>query len=269
MKKRSAAIAARVARHDARVRMVQRRLLQWFPKHGRKFPWREPNASLYYTVVSELLLQRTRAEAVSRFFERFVKRFPSWQHLAGASDEEMQEFLAPLGLWRRRSVSLRALGAEMKRRRDRFPKHRSEIEKLPGIGQYIASAVLLFSHGESAPLLDVNMARVLERCFGVRKLADIRYDPWLQAIAHRVTRHRRSREINWAILDVAATSCSIKAPECASCPLHACCRFSRAKSISNTVRVPRQSARLQGRPLLPPGPKSKYRNAIRLDARQT
>lgn len=117
-----------------------------------------------------------------------------------------------------------------------FPTTREEIEQLPGIGQYIASAVLLFCHKGNAPLLDVNMARVLERSFAARKLADIRYDPWLQSIALRVVRHPRSAEINWAILDVAAKFCSIKNPDCASCPAQDCCRFAKVRGPASLRR---------------------------------
>ena len=147
--------------------------------------------------------------------------------LAHASDEELRAFLEPIGLWRRRAAVLRSLAREMQRRHGRFPATREEIEELPGIGQYIASAVLLFYHGSREPLLDVNMARVLERCFAARKLADIRYDPWLQSLARRVTNHEQAVEINWAILDLASKVCSTCSPTCKLCPLRACCRYTK------------------------------------------
>jgi A/G-specific adenine glycosylase len=220
----TATIEARLARHQWRVRAFRRLLLKWFDRDGRHFPWRNPSASRYSLIVSEILLQRTRAETVAGFFSRFVKRYPGWNHLAFATEAELRTFLEPIGLWRRRSTSLRALAKEMQARRGRFPSSREEIELLPGVGQYVASAAMMFCHGEREPLLDVNMARVLERCFSPRALVDIRYDPWLQGLGRAVVNHSRARDINWAVLDLAATICTIRNPQCPTCPLRPICR---------------------------------------------
>jgi A/G-specific adenine glycosylase len=178
-------------------------------------------------VVAEFLLQRTRAETVAAFFDAFIERFPSWEAMAAASLEDIGEFLKPIGLWKRRSRSLAAFAEAMVARRGVFPQTREEIQMLPGVGQYVANAILLFSAGHAEPLLDVNMARVLERVFGPRKLVDIRYDPYLQSLARQVIRGERTAEVNWAILDLAAKVCTVKHPRCPTCPLRKRCRFAR------------------------------------------
>ena len=227
--RRLSAVKARLSRHAGRVSATRRSLLAWFRRRGREFPWRDPAASQYVLVSSELLLQRTRAETIAGFFPRFLARFPSWEHLANATDSQMQAFLEPIGLWRRRAAALRGLGKEMQSREGCFPKSRVEIESLPGIGQYVASAVMMFCHGVSEPLLDVNMARVLERVFGSRKLADIRYDPWLQLLARALVRSRRPRQVNWAVLDLAATICTMKHPRCPICPIKETCLYAKRR----------------------------------------
>jgi A/G-specific adenine glycosylase len=233
----SGQIEARLARHAWRVRAFQRLILRWFRLEGRKLPWRDKSASHYLLAISEILLQRTRAETVATFFPRFAERFPGWSDLACASDEELHAFLRPIGLWRRRADSLRVLAREMQSRNGQFPTTRDEIERLPGIGQYVASAVLLLCHGSREPLLDVNMARVLERCFAPRKLADIRHDRWLQSLARRVTDHDHSVQINWAILDLASKVCLSRRPTCNVCPLRACCRYAEINwELLNTAR---------------------------------
>jgi len=212
---------------------VRRALLRWFKSSGRSFPWREQGASLYQLILAELLLQRTRAETVASFFDQFITRFPSWQAIAGASVEEIGELLKPIGLWRRRATSLLALAKEMVVRGGEFPRKRSEVENLPGVGQYIANSILLFSVGRAEPLLDVNMARVLERLFGPRKLVDIRDDPHLQSISRTIVRGKRAACVNWAILDLAAIVCTIKNPRCDGCPLRKCCQYvSREKAVN-------------------------------------
>lgn len=199
-------------------------LLVWFGTEGRSFPWRRASASNYEKIIAEILLQRTRAEVVAAFFPRFIREFPSWKRLSLARSEQLQVFLRPLGLWRRRAASIQALAQAMVKRGGRFPRTREEIEKLPGIGQYIANAVVMFVYNQPQPLLDTNMSRVLERVFGPRKLADIRYDPYLQELARLTVSCDTPAEINWAILDLAAKICTPLRPRCDTCPVKSICK---------------------------------------------
>jgi A/G-specific adenine glycosylase len=203
----------------------QRRLLKWYKTEHRRFPWRNSAAGIYAKVVAELLLQRTRAETVANFFPAFIKRYPSWKALAQTDENALRAYLQPIGLWRRRSQTLINLAHEMVRRRGIMPTDRTAIEALPGVGQYIANAIELFAHGTPRPLLDVNMARVLERHFGPRQLLDIRYDPYLQTLAHDVVTGPSAQVLNWAILDLAATICKIARPSCNECPLRKTCQY--------------------------------------------
>jgi len=204
-------------------------LQKWYRHNGRKFPWRYPSATTYRLVVSELLLQRTRAETVATFYYKFEAQYPSWNRLARAKTKELELFLKPVGLWKRRAATLVALAKQLKARQGRFPRQRELIEALPGVGQYIANAILLLVHGQPEPLLDVNMARVLERYFGPRKLVDIRYDPYLQELARKVVQGPNPKITNWAILDLAATVCRRRLPLCDSCPLQSGCRYGKTR----------------------------------------
>lgn len=205
----------------------RRRLLAWYANNGRTFPWRRKSASKYKLVISELLLQRTRAETVASFFDTFIGQYPSWKNLAEAKESEIGHVIQPIGLWKRRAPTLKQLAIVMAKRNGRFPRTRAEVEALPGVGQYVANAILLLCHGEAQPLLDANMARVLERVFGPRKLADIRYDPYLQELSLKVVQCKESKEMNWAILDLAASKCLSRKPCCNACPLASMCRWVR------------------------------------------
>jgi len=211
--------------------IFRKKMLRWYSVHGRFFPWRKKSVSKFQVIIAEILLQRTRAETVANFFRNFVKKYPSWVKLSQASQKDLEKFLKPIGLWRRRASSLRSLTGEMVKRRGRFPKTRQEIESLPGIGQYIANAILLFCHDKPYPLLDVNMARVLERIFGPRKLADIRYDPYLQELSSKIVDCDKPREVNWAILDLAASTCKVKNPKCQGCPFFEICSFAKRNEL--------------------------------------
>jgi len=213
-----------------RIRVFRTKLLAWYEYNGRCFPWRSPREPTYRLVVTEVLLQRTQAGAVARAYHRFFKQFPSWRKLARADESELGEVLKPLGLWRRRTRSLLHLAEAVTQLNGRVPADSSAVQQLPGVGQYIANAIQLLRGIEPAPLLDGNMARILERYFGPRSRADIRYDVYLQDLAWRVSDCPCAKELNWAILDLAADVCRSVRPRCPDCPLKRGCN--RARGVS-------------------------------------
>ncbi len=200
-------------------------LLDWYICNGRQYPWREETATLYQKVVAEILLQRTRADTVASFLPKFYVQFPSWKELSTSDQDDLYQFLYPLGLWKRKAKTLQKLASEMVYREGQFPNDYNEIRDLPGIGQYIANVIAVFDLNEPRPFLDVNMARVLEKYFGPRKLADIRDDPYIQNLAHTIVLVSNDYiNINFAILDLAALICK-KKPLCSQCPVKTGCKF--------------------------------------------
>jgi A/G-specific adenine glycosylase len=191
-------------------------------------------------------LQRTQAATVDKFCSTFFDQFGSWEHIHASDLAELGLSLRPIGLWRRRAAALKALAAEMVSRGGKFPSCEDELQTLPAIGQYVANAVLLFAHGKPRPLLDANMARLLERVFERRKLVDIRYDAGLQALAHEFIRSRRAIELNWAVLDVAALYCRQSNPQCLMCPLRNRCNYASAHGVPIAERSRRLSCATPG-----------------------
>ena len=88
---------------EVMVQYLQHRLLKWFDENQRIFPWREDRATKYQQIVSEILLQRTKAETVAKYYDTFFFKFPDWNALANASLEELEEIMKPLGLYRHRA----------------------------------------------------------------------------------------------------------------------------------------------------------------------
>ena len=193
-------------------------------------------------VVTELLLQRTRAEVVARFYCEFFGQYPSWRKLSMATPHELEQFLRPLGLWRRRADVLVRLASALDSRRGRLPSGRADIEALPGVGQYVANAIQLIRWHIPAPLLDVNMARVLERYFGPRQLSDIRYDGYLQDLAWRTVDCDDALAVNWGMLDIGSMICRARQPICSDCPLSRGCNFSRGVSRAKEDQVRERNA---------------------------
>lgn len=202
-------------------------VLKWYKSEGRHFPWRNRSATHYEKIMSEVFLQRTKAETVARFYPGILAQYPNWKRLATASIEDLEVELKPLGLYKQRAKRVFQLAREMEKRNGRLPEDYEEIKTIPMFGQYIANAVMLLVYEKPYPLLDVNMSRLLERFFGPRDMSDIRYDPYLQDLAYKIINVPAPKVINWAILDFASAVCKARNPACKECPLNVKCKFYR------------------------------------------
>lgn len=206
---------------------LQKFLLDWFETNGRKFPWRKRKLTNYQIIIAETLLQRTKAETVSTFYTKFISDFPNWKSLATANTKRIEKYLQPIGLYRQRAKRLKSLAIEMEKRNGKLPTDRSELESIPFLGQYIANAIELIIFKQPSPLVDVNMARLLERYFQKRKMADIRYDPHLQSLSRKLVDNSQAKQLNWAVLDFSALVCKARNPLCSGCELKAKCSYYR------------------------------------------
>jgi A/G-specific adenine glycosylase len=213
---------------------LRRRLLSWFACDGRTFPWREPGRTPYEVVVAEVLLQRTTAVGVARAYPGFVEHFPSWTALAHAPLDCIENALRPLGLWRQKALALQQLSQSIEECGGVLPRTRTELERLPGIGPYTASAVLAIVYGRAEPLLDVNMARLLGRFLESSERSEARPRRRLHALALRLVKSKRSLEVNWAVLDFGALVCKARRPLCPECPQRARCTYARLRQLQPT-----------------------------------
>ena len=211
-----------------KINLFQTEILVWFAASGRHFlPWRKSGLSPYKLVNAEVLLQRTKAETIEKFYGEFLRVFSSWNKIANSNISSLEEALHPVGLYKQRAKRLKNLAIEMVRLKGQFPSERAELEKIPFLGQYIVNAIELQVVDIASPLLDVNMAKLLERYFAERQLKDIRYDPYLQSLSREVVNHPASKQINWAILDFSAAVCKTIKPKCQMCPLIKNCDYYR------------------------------------------
>lgn len=213
------------------ISVFQSLIIDWFLSYGRTFIWRDEDISAYEIIISEVLLQRTKAETIAKFFPSFLKKYPGWASIVDTATQQLEADLQPIGLYRQRAKRIKLLAREMYSRNGIIPNNRSELDEIAMLGQYIANAIELQIFKRNKPLLDVNMARVLERYFGPRSLADIRYDPYLQNLAHAVVNTVDSKIVNWAILDFAALICKSRRPLCEKCFLSNSCKYYKNISL--------------------------------------
>ncbi len=219
------------------ITFFRRVLLEWFTKNGRDFQWRSESISNYQLIFSEILLQRTKAETVSKYFQTFFSKYPGWNELASATIEDLEEILRPLGLYKHRALRIYRIVEEYTKRNGILPANKEELQESSLSTLYIAHAYELFVLKHRAALLDVNMSRLLTRFFYPKEFKDVRNDKLVQDLADNVINVKKCKELNWAILDFAALVCKAKGPKCLDCQLRHKCRFfslSIKESNSNT-----------------------------------
>lgn len=208
---------------DARV--LRRRLFRWHRSHRRQFPWRK-NRTLYRVLIAELFLQRTQAKQVVPVFRSFVRRFSTPAHLARANLRLLLRMVKGLGL-AGRVPRLREMGREIVRVHEgRVPTRREDLLALPGVGPYVAAAVLCFAVGRDEPIVDANVVRVLRRVYGLQTNRSRPHtDNMFWDLARRLLPKGRAADFNYAILDLAALVCLPRKPRCAECPVMVSCAW--------------------------------------------
>jgi A/G-specific adenine glycosylase len=222
---------------------MRRQLLRWGHVHFRSFPWRS-DRDPYRTLVTEILLKQTRADQVRPVRETFLKRYPVPGSLAAADPADLSSLVRTLGFADQRVPQLSALGRALSKR-GRLPRDLAGLLALPGVGAYTASAVACFAFGRREPALDVNVARIIGRVFGIApERGELRKNAVIIAIAAAIVRCRRPREINWALLDLGAEICRPN-PRCSACPLSRRCEYyqrNQAVSLHSNLSVEKPEA---------------------------
>ncbi len=199
-------------------------LLPWFDRHQRKLPWRQTQDP-YAIWLSETMLQQTQVVTALPYYHRFLKRFPTVQALAAAPLQEVLKSWSGLGYYRRARHLHEAAKAICENFRGIVPGTAAELVTLPGVGRYTAGAVASFAFNECTPIVDCNVARVLCR------LLNWPVDPTapqaakaLWQVAHQIVPADRPGAFNHALMELGATVCVPRAPQCLICPAQQCCQ---------------------------------------------
>ncbi|MHC8441423.1 MAG: A/G-specific adenine glycosylase [Candidatus Eutrophobiaceae bacterium] len=204
--------------------LIAKCLLPWFKKHGRHdLPWQNIGDP-WKVWVSEIMLQQTQVRTVRSYFANFIQRFPKPQSLADASMDEVLYLWSGLGYYARARNLKRAAEIVAVRHAGQVPRDIEELMALPGIGRSTAGAILSLACGQSHPILDGNVRRVLSRCFAVAGTPGKKEtERMLWALAVAGTPRQKTAEYNQAIMDLGASVCTPRKPQCESCPLCSDC----------------------------------------------
>src|SRR5712692_12103459 len=197
----------------------RRQLLGWFRQFQRDLPWRHTKDP-YRIWLSEIMLQQTRVAAAIPYYERFLLRFPDVHSLAAAPEEEVLRLWSGLGYYSRARNSQKAAQLIVAKHGGEFPSRLEAVIALPGIGNYTAAAILSIAFGEKHAVLDGNVARVLARLGAIQ--GDLREQQrWqeLQKNADRLLEPKSPGDWNQAVMELGATLCTPKSPQCLLCPV--------------------------------------------------
>jgi A/G-specific adenine glycosylase len=209
---------------------------------GRTFFWRKNSLSPWKWLVLELLLKRTRAEAVEKFFPTFIAKYHGPRTVVETTNLELTRDLKHLGLGKQRCIALKLIARDILERFDgQVPRDRMSLASLPHVGLYISNAVACFCYGQRSPVVDTNVSRVLSRVYGLRMPKDAR-EQSIWALAERVLPENNWREYNYGLLDIGATVCTTKAPKCPQCCLEGLCAYATRKQrrrhvLPNMIRA--------------------------------
>lgn len=205
-------------------------LLAWYDRHHRDLPWRTPPAAQqrgvradpYHVWLSEIMLQQTTVEAVKPFFRAFLEKWPAVELLAAAPVDEVMKAWAGLGYYSRarnlhlaaKTVAARPDGA--------FPDTPDGLRALPGVGPYTAAAIAAIAFGRAEAVVDGNVERVTTRLLAIETpLPDAK--PLVRAAVARWVPAARPGDFAQAMMDLGATVCTPRRPNCLVCPLREGC----------------------------------------------
>ncbi len=222
-----------------RTNTAVRALIRWGRVNGREFPWRTTD-SAYLLSLAEVLLRKTRAEAVTAVYKQLIHYYPTPHELLVAPDVELSGIVGHLGLPIERLRQLRIVAVHFAT---------TERSGPPPLGPYATSAVSLSQGGFGAPV-DGNIARLMGRVLGLRlDRGELRKNRAVQSAVSKlfdVAVHRGlGREAFHALLDVAASHCTRSKPSCSTCPLKPQCHW--AKENHSVPRRSRSEARSRAR----------------------
>lgn len=218
MQNRMRKLQAREILTGQQVKKLQEALLSWYAANQRNLPWRQATDP-YPVWVSEVMLQQTQVQTVIPYYVRFLETFSNITTLADADTPQLLRLWAGLGYYSRARNLQKAAKLIVERFAGRFPESYADMLSLPGVGRYTAAAIASIAFDQRYAVVDGNVTRVLARLFAIwgdRKSGKVQRRFW--EVAQCLLPERQPGDFNQAIMELGATICLPRNPQCHACP---------------------------------------------------
>ena len=209
-------------------------LIGWFRVHGREFPWRNTKLTPWQFLLVEMCLHRTKADQVARVV-REVMTLGGTPESFLANANELEPYLSTLGLnWRSANLAAAAKHVQDKLN-GRVANGWQELMAIPGVGDYIASAVQCFAFSRPSVLIDTNTRRIARRVSG----GDSARPLWSIRLHLRELAGEEGADAQWnqALLDLGALVCKARSPSCGDCPVRSHCATGRTNGTEGLTSL--------------------------------
>jgi len=198
-------------------------IIQWYGMNKRDLPWRNTNDP-YRIWISEIILQQTRVEQGLAYYQRFVERFPDIETLSNATEDEVMKIWQGLGYYSRARNMYRSAKSIYHENKAKFPASHAELRKMHGVGDYTASAIASIAYGESFPVVDGNVLRVIARYNGIKEPVNTSAGKRkVKDILTGLIDPGQPGTFNQAVMELGALVCKPKQPLCPECPIRNKC----------------------------------------------
>lgn len=219
-------------------KLIQKLILHYYKTNKRELPWRVTSGKLqnpYYTLISEIMLQQTRVDTVKNYYIKFLKRWPTLYSLSRAKLSEVLTYWSGLGYYKRAINLHRTAKLIQKNHQGKIPNDFESLKKLPGIGDYTASAILGFAYGQYSIIIDTNIKKFLFRIFGVNK-NQLTNKKIMYSIAKSLFPKKKSGDFAQAIMDFSSDICTNRKPKCNICKIKKYCSYKENEEITNNKK---------------------------------
>ena len=213
--------------------MITKKILNWYDNNKRSLPWRvrcSTEKKEYFTLVSEFMLQQTQVKTVIPYFNNFLKDIPNFQSLAKVSEAKLLKHWQGLGYYSRAKNLKKSAKIVVDNYSGRLPNNFEELKKLPGVGDYTASAILAIAFNQQIIPLDGNIERVLKRILNLKKEEEIKKEN-LHKQKKIFGKTSRSSDYAQALMEIGALLCKPKNPYCDKCPINKNCLSFKRKDF--------------------------------------
>ncbi len=191
----------------------------------REFEWRNQSKQ-YNILIAEFMLQRTKAEQVEPVYKKFLKQYPYIVTLSKAKLKSVEKYTATLGRHNRAPYFINAAKFVVHNWSGKFPESRDELLKIPGVGNYVAGAIMAVCYNNADYVVDSNIARFINRYNGLTLKGEIRRKKIIIEKSKKLFNVKDQRKFLFALLDFTALICKPINPLCPECPLKKKCKYS-------------------------------------------